>query len=265
MCSRSIAKERRSIGTWADFRATTRPCRRPPARSDAHAAVDLSRRIRQATLSAIPRRADRFSCARSRTSSGSPCPRTPPPDSRRACADGIVVSHSWREAVSGSPNGSSWRDHQLRRGPLRRLEPAPWRRVRLGHHRGDGRSLTNPTDNNFLRRVLRHRGAARANPARRPEPVPRPRPGQGSRPPTRSDRPPPRPRRVWRHAGGDGDAGRAIHQHARLRRPGCSRWRLTTPIVNHPVRPAATLLSSRQRGGTKCAIPAASLHAGMHP
>ena len=72
---------------------------------------------------------------------------------------------------------------------------------------------------------------------------------------TGPDRPPPRPRRVPRHAGGDGDAGRAVHQHARLRRPGCSRWRLTTPIVNHPVRPATTLLSSRQHGGTKCAMP----------
>ena len=85
------------------------------------------------------------------------------------------------------------RHHELRRRPVRGLEPAARRRLRLGRSPRSRCSRYKPNHRNFDAAFAAHRRAARADPPRRPEPVPRPRAGQGARADDRLDRPAPRP------------------------------------------------------------------------
>ena len=121
--------------------------------------------------------------------------------------------------------------HELRRRPLRRLQPPPRRRVRPRHHRRAGARLQAP--HRELRVRLRaHRRPARAHPARRPEPLPRPRAGEGAGHDDGLDRPPPGQGRRRGHAARrrarPTRPSRTSQSFARRRcRVGCQAWRST--------------------------------------
>ena len=109
--------------------------------------------------------------------------------------------------------------HQLRRRPVRGLEPASRRRLRLRHHRPAVPELqAGPAQ--LRGRVRAHRAAEGADPARGPEPVPRPCPGQGHGHDHGLDQPPTRPERHGRHAARRRDARPHHPGHGDVRRAG---------------------------------------------
>ena len=230
-------------GTLIDWEAGILAGLRPVARSALRRAGDdellerspATRRDRGRAVPALPRGPGRALRGPRPSSASSRRPR-----SRRfggSVADWPAFPNS-AAALRRSGALPPRRHHELRRRPLRDLEPRGSECLRLGRHGAAGRVPTSRATRNSRSRSSDRR-PARADPARHPEPLPRPRRRPSGSACERLDRPPPRPAR-----------GRA-----RRRRPTPARTRRsrTWPRSPPPRTPLRGLIAAGGRATRRAA------------